>query len=109
NRTERRLSSIDRNYPVATGEVNYNYLGRDINTEIKAIFLQGNNNLSDWQFDWNFSYTESNSETPYSNAAHFSEPSISENGSVISGMLPIPVKYRKGTSYENLIPYALNN
>lgn len=109
NRTERRLSSIDRNYPVATGEVNYNFLGRDINTEIKAIFLQGNNNFSNWQFNWNFSYTESNSETPYSNAAHFSEPSISENNSVISGMLPIPVKYRKGTSYENLVPFALNN
>ena len=109
NKTERRLSSIDRDYPVNTGEVLYNFLGQDINTEIKTIFLQGNNNLYNWQIDWSFSYSESNSQTPYSNDAHFSEPSTSENGQVVSGMLLIPVKYRKGTSYENLIPYALDN
>jgi TonB-dependent receptor len=109
NRTERRLSSIDRDYPIENGDVTYDFLGEDINTDIKDFALEGENNLYNWQLNWHMSYTESNSENPYNNAAHFDEPSTSENGKVISGMLAVPVQDRKGTSYQDLIPYALNN
>ncbi len=108
-RTDRKVQSLNRNYPVTTGEVGYEFSAQDINTQIKNISLKGTNHLYDWQLDWSLSYSESSSETPYSNSASFSEPSILENGQVVSGMSSVPVDYRKGTSYEKLVPYALNN
>lgn len=109
NRTERRLSIIDRNYPVSTGDVTFNFRGQDINTDIQNFALQGENNLSDWKINWSVSYSESNSETPYDYDMHTNEPSISQSGQVISGMHFVPKEYRKTTSYEELIPFALNN
>ena len=109
NRTERRLSIIDRNYPVTAGDVVFNFTGQEINTDIKNIALHGENHLLDWQINWNFSYSESNSETPYDYNLHFNEPSISQNGVVIAGMHLVPENQRKSTAYEDLIPYALNN
>lgn len=107
-RTERRLSAISRNYPTSNADVLYDFTGQDINTEIKNIALHGQNNLFGWQADWNFSYSESNSETPYNNIMHFNEPNISQNGEVISGMNFVPANLRHGP-YEALIPYAINN
>lgn len=109
NRTERRIYVMDRNYPIAWGDIGFNFRGHDINTDIKNISLQGHNNFLDWQVNWNLSYSESNSEAPYLYDLHATEPSITENGKVLSGMLFVPKELRKGTSYEKLIPYALNN
>ena len=109
NRTERRLSIIDRNYPIAWGDIGFNFRGQDINTDIKNFALQGENHLFDWQINWSFSYSESNSETPYDYNMHANEPSMVVGGQVVSGMLLVPENYRKRTSYEDFIPYALNN
>ena len=103
NRTERRLSIISRNYPTSLSDVGYDFTGQDINTDIKNISLQGKNNLYNWQVDWNFSYSESNSETPYNNIMHFNEVNSSN-----SGMRFVPDSLRHGP-YEALIPYAINN
>lgn len=109
NRTERRLSEISRNYPITNADVGYDFYGADINTDIKNISLQGQNHFYDWQVNWNFSYSESNSQTPYSNSMHFNETNFAVNGVPTSGMSFVPQEYRKGTSYENIIPYALSN
>ncbi|MGD8779891.1 MAG: TonB-dependent receptor [Ignavibacteria bacterium] len=108
NRTERRYSTYSRNYPIV-GEVNYDFEGEDINTDIASFSLQGANNISDWEITWNMSYSESSSEKPYGYSAGFDEPSLSEGGQAIAGMRWIPPEYRKTTSYEILVPYALNN
>ncbi|HLP15582.1 MAG TPA: TonB-dependent receptor [Bacteroidota bacterium] len=110
NRTERRLTVVDRNYPTLNGSMTYNFRGQDINTDIKNISLQGMNNLAGWQINWNMSYVESNSETPYLYDINVQEPSSMDGqGNIISGMRPVPFEYRKGTGYENLIPFSTNN
>ncbi|MBK7103746.1 MAG: TonB-dependent receptor [Ignavibacteriae bacterium] len=109
NRTERRFSTISRNYPVTGADVGYDFFGADINTDIKNISLQGQNNLFNWQINWNFSFSESNSETPYSNTMHLNEVNSSSNGVPISGMEFVPNDLRQTTSYEDLIPFAINN
>lgn len=109
NRTERRLSTIDRNYPITAGDVTFNFRGQDINTEIMNIALHGENYISDWQINWNMSYSESGSDTPYDYFMHLNEPSASANGEVVSGMYFVPENLRHTTDYEKLIPYALNN
>jgi TonB-dependent receptor len=111
NRTERRLSTIDRNFPTL-GVANsyfYDFRGQDINIDIKNIALQGKNHLFNWDLDWSLSYSESGTETPYDYSMHFTEASSMLNGQVVSGMLPIPESYLTGTSYERIIPYALDN
>ena len=108
SRTERELATIDRNYPTSGG-VTYNYRGQDINTDIQSYSLQGENYLSDWQINWSMSYNESNSETPYDYNAHFTEPSILQNGQVIAGVKEVPESLKTTTTYEALIPYSVNN
>ncbi len=103
NKTERRFSTISRNYPTTNSDVGYDFDGEDINTEIKNISLHGLNHLFGWDADWNFSYSESNSDNPYSNAMHFNEVNSST-----SGMRFVPESLRHGP-YEALIPYAINN
>jgi TonB-dependent receptor len=110
NRTERRLSTITRNYPVTSGGITYYFRGVDINTDIKNFSLQGQNYFYNWQLNWNLSYTESNSETPYNYEMNLVEPSSTDaNNNVISGMKFVPDEYRRTTSYEVFIPYAINN
>jgi len=109
SRTDRNLSILDRNYPITTGDVGINFQGQEVNIDILNISLQGENYISDWQINWNMSYSESGSETPYDYSTHFLEPSIFENEEVISGMNFIPQNLRNTTDYEKLIPYALNN
>lgn len=104
NRTERRLSSISRNYPTTSADVGFDFTGLDINTDIKNISLQGKNHLYGWQVNWNFSYSESNSENPYNNVMHFNEGMDAPE----SGMNFVPEELRHGP-YEALIPYAINN
>lgn len=110
NRTERRLSTITRNYPVTSGGVTYSFRGMDINTDIKNFSLQGQNYLYNWQLNWNVSYSESKSETPYNYDIYLTEPSSTDaSGNVIAGMTLVPKELRKTKSYEDFVPYALNN
>ena len=102
-KTERRFSTISRNYPTTNSDVGYDIDGEDINTEIKNISLHGQNHLFGWDADWNFSYSGSGSDNPYSNVMHFNEVNSST-----SGMRFVPESLRHGP-YEALIPYAINN
>ena len=107
NRTERELSIFDRNLPVNYGEVSYNFRAQDINTDIKNVALHGENYISNWQINWNLSQSESGSETPYDYNMHFNEPSDGFTSGMSASM---PRKeFKRLTSYEKIIPYALNN
>jgi TonB-dependent receptor len=109
NRTERRYYSLSRNYPVSSGNVSYNFDCEDILTDIRDFALTGENHLSGWNVNWGLSFTQSNSNNPYSFSGYFEEPSTTDaNGNVVSGMKAIPTSLYKGP-FEALIPYATNN
>ena len=110
NNTDRKNSTISRNYPVRSPVINYNIRSQDINTDIFNTSLQGENHLLGWQANWSFSFVESNSDKPYDHEMRFIEPSAVdfETGEVISGMAVVPPNQRKGP-FEVLIPYAANN
>jgi len=108
NRTERRVSSIYRDYPTQSGEVNYDFTGQDLNTNLLAMSLQGENHVAGFQANWALSFTQSQTDMPYDFQENFDEPGIIQNGVTISGMSTVPQALRKGP-YEAIIPYALNN
>jgi len=109
NTTQRRLSQMTRDYPVESSEINYDIQGQDINTDISAFSVVGENNVSDWHVSWNFSFTQSSTEQPYNYTANFDEPStLNGNNQVVSGMLAVPPSLWQGP-YQALIPYSLNN
>ncbi len=108
NRMERRLSSMFRNYPTQSGEVNYDFTGQDLNTDLLALSLQGENHVAGFQANWDLSFTQSSTDMPYDFTENFDEPGIIQNGVTISGMSTVPQALRKGP-YEAIIPYALNN
>ncbi len=107
NRTERVLSPLSRDYPKAGG-VGYHFTGQDINTDVRAFSLQGENHIADFQVNWSLSHTQSRTDMPYDFNINWLEPSLIQNGATISGMRIVPQSLLKGP-YEALIPYALNN
>lgn len=109
DRTERRLSTIGRDYPVEWASPTYTFTGQDINTNILSLSLQGQNNALGWHVDWNLSFTQSSSDEPYNYDIEFDEPSTLDSaGHVLSGMRTVPVSLRNGP-YQALIPYAVDN
>lgn len=109
NRTERQLSMLSRDYPVNAAEVGYHFTGQDINTDILALSLQGENHVSGFQVNWGLSFTQSSTDVPYNFNINWLEPGLlNQSGQQISGMGIVPQSLRKGP-YEALIPYAYND
>jgi TonB-dependent receptor len=69
--------------------------------------LTGENYLFGLEADWGISYADSKSEFPYDFEMDFEEPSIVEQGVVVSGMRD-PSGVRKGP-LENITDLAVNN
>ncbi|MBN1893560.1 TonB-dependent receptor, partial [bacterium] len=86
------------------------YTARDreqvINSYTSAI--TGENHTPWLKADWGASYADSRAHFPYDYEMDFTEPSILENGKIISHMLPVPDSLMHGPP-ESFIPYALNN
>jgi TonB-dependent receptor len=110
SRTNRNYLTNSRNYPVHDDLF---YIARDRNQDIATInsFIKGNNYLYGLTVDWNFSYAQSRTNTPFDFELDFQEPSTAVQGhpdSILSKMRNPSTAALKG-SPEGLIPYACNN
>jgi TonB-dependent receptor len=101
DRTERRLSIMNRNYPTLASAVTYEFRGQDINTDVKTFALSGKNHLLHWDVDWSLSYSESATEIPYDYDTYLTE---------VTGMLPgnNSDELLYTTDYAKIVPFAVN-
>lgn len=107
NRTSRDYLTSYRTYH-QSGGVAYDYELTKQNITIFNTSLHGDNELLGFKTDWNLSFSQSKSETPYDYEMGFNEDSKLTNGVVTAGMANVPPQYAKGpvTAW---IPYALND
>ena len=106
NRTSRDYLTSYRTYHTSGGVV-YDYELQKQNIDIFNTSLHGNNTLLDFNTDWNLSFSQSKSVTPYDYEMGFNEDSKLTNGVVTGGMGNVPGN-KKGP-VNAWIPYAINN
>ncbi|MGD0036345.1 MAG: TonB-dependent receptor [Bacteroidota bacterium] len=101
DKTERKLSIMNRNYPTLASAVSYEFRGQDINTDVKDIALSGKNHLLHWDVDWSLSYSESATEIPYDYDTYFTEVTGMLHGNNANELLYT-------NDYTKIVPYAVN-
>ena len=54
--------------------MNYDFTGQDLNTDLLALSLQGENHVAGFQANWSLSFTQSSTDMPYDFTENFDEP-----------------------------------
>ncbi len=109
NQTSRDYITYSRNFPLDGDLLLYTARDREQSIRLLTGALTGENHLLGFDLDWGGSYSGSTSDFPFDYEINFTEPSLTEGGTVVSGMRGVPDSVSRGGDPAAIIPYALSN
>ena len=108
NQTSRDFTTYGRNYPTDGDLLFYSARDREQTIRLFNGALTGENYVLGLAGTWGASYAHSASDFPFDYELEFTEPSLQEGGTPVSGMGPIPSDVRENDP-EGIISTAINN